>query len=149
MQRPKKNRVSQIFRKRKQKFIEYSISKPGDYFEMGIMFGIIATKIQLNNLMLHTLKQGCQMVYFQNKSPNLVKFWRALEWKRLAYVFFGQLEYLSDIWYILWLFGNLVAIWYIFPHFGKLCQEKPGNPALSRFLGGEPSSQVLTNILML
>jgi hypothetical protein len=26
-------------------------------------------------------------------------------------------------------FGNLVAILYIFPHFGILCQEKSGNPA--------------------
>jgi hypothetical protein len=24
-------------------------------------------------------------------------------------------------------FGNLVAIWYIFPRFGVLCQEKSGN----------------------
>jgi hypothetical protein len=32
------------------------------------------------------------------------------------------------IWYILWSIGNLVAIGYIFPHFGILCQEKSGNP---------------------
>jgi hypothetical protein len=32
------------------------------------------------------------------------------------------------IWYILWQFGYVVAIWYIFPHFGILCQEKSGNP---------------------
>jgi hypothetical protein len=32
-------------------------------------------------------------------------------------------------WYILWSFGNVVVIWYIFPRFGKLCQEKSGNPA--------------------
>jgi hypothetical protein len=30
-------------------------------------------------------KQGCQMVCFQNKNPNLGKFWRALEWKMLLY----------------------------------------------------------------
>jgi hypothetical protein len=29
--------------------------------------------------------QGCQMVYFQTKNPNLGKFWRALEWKLLVY----------------------------------------------------------------
>jgi hypothetical protein len=43
--------------------------------------------------------------------------------------------------YILWTFGvymlctfcNLVAFWYIFPHFGLLCEEKSGNPdAISR-----------------
>jgi hypothetical protein len=27
-----------------------------------------------------------------------------------------------------WPFGNLVAIWYIFPRFGILCREKSGNP---------------------
>jgi hypothetical protein len=32
-------------------------------------------------------------------------------------------------WYILWPFGNLAAIWYIFPRFGILCQEKSGDPA--------------------
>jgi hypothetical protein len=30
-----------------------------------------------------SLEQGCQMVYFQNKNPNLGKFWRALGWKML------------------------------------------------------------------
>jgi hypothetical protein len=29
--------------------------------------------------------QGCQMVCFQAKNPNLGKFWRALEWKMLVY----------------------------------------------------------------
>jgi hypothetical protein len=29
---------------------------------------------------------------------------------------------ISAIWNILWAFGNLVAIWYIFPRFGILCQ---------------------------
>jgi hypothetical protein len=31
--------------------------------------------------------QGCQMVYFQTKNPNLGKFWRSLVWK---------------CWYIIW-----------------------------------------------
>jgi hypothetical protein len=44
-------------------------------------------------------------------------------------IFCGHLEYTTAIRYILWPFGNLVAIWYIFPHFGILCQEKSGNPA--------------------
>jgi hypothetical protein len=29
--------------------------------------------------------QGCQMVFFQTKNPNLGKFCRALEWKSLVY----------------------------------------------------------------
>jgi hypothetical protein len=28
-------------------------------------------------------------------------------------------------------FGNLVALWYIFPRFGLLCQEKSGNPGVN------------------
>jgi hypothetical protein len=42
-------------------------------------------------------------------------------------IFFGHIKNTMDIWYILLLFGNLVAIWYIF-RFGILCQEKSGNP---------------------
>jgi hypothetical protein len=43
-------------------------------------------------------------------------------------IFYGQLEYITAIWYILLSFGNLVIIWYIFHRFGVLCQEKSGNP---------------------
>jgi hypothetical protein len=32
------------------------------------------------------------------------------------------------IWYISVPFGNLAAIWYIFPRLGILSQEKSGNP---------------------
>jgi hypothetical protein len=31
------------------------------------------------------VQQGCQMVYFETKNPNLGKFWRTLEWKMLIY----------------------------------------------------------------
>jgi hypothetical protein len=43
--------------------------------------------------------QGCQMVCFQTKNPNLGKFWRALEWKMQVYF--------VVIWNILRAFGNL------------------------------------------
>jgi hypothetical protein len=33
----------------------------------------------------------------------------------------------GKVWYILWPFGNLVAVWFIYPRFGTLCQEKSGN----------------------
>jgi hypothetical protein len=36
-------------------------------------------------------------------------------------IFYGYLEYIRVIWNILWPFGNLVTIWYIFPRFGILC----------------------------
>jgi hypothetical protein len=42
--------------------------------------------------------------------------------------FFGHFEYITAIWYILWAFGNFVAICYISPLFGTLCREKSGNP---------------------
>jgi hypothetical protein len=58
--------------------------------------------------------QGCQMVCFQNKNPNLGKFWKALDWPILIYF--------TAIWNILGTFdifyGHLVQVvfvWYIFP----------------------------------
>jgi hypothetical protein len=39
-------------------------------------------------------------------------------------VFYANLECITAIWYILWLFGCLVTIWYIFPRFGILRKEK-------------------------
>jgi hypothetical protein len=42
----------------------------------------------------------------------------------------GHLGYFTVIWYNLYPFGNVVVIWYIFPRFGKLCQEKSGNPVI-------------------
>jgi hypothetical protein len=77
---------------------------------------------------------------FQTKYPNLGKFWRALQWKMLAYfvviwsillpfgIFGCHLVYLVAIWYILWLFG-------IFPpFFGMLYQLKSGNPGRVRIM---------------
>jgi hypothetical protein len=43
-------------------------------------------------------------------------------------IFYGYLEYLTAIWYILWPFSNFLAIRYIFHRFGILHQEKSGNP---------------------
>jgi hypothetical protein len=81
---------------------------------------------------LNLTDQGCQMLWFQTKNPNLGKYWRALKWKRLVY-------YMA-IWNILWPFGiyyghseywnsNLCSVNLVyFPHFGTLYQEKSGNP---------------------
>jgi hypothetical protein len=78
--------------------------------------------------------QGCQMVCFQTKNPKLGKFWRVLQWKILVYF--------MTIWSILLpleiLYGHLAyfaVIWYIFPRFGILCQEKSGNPACDHLRG--------------
>jgi hypothetical protein len=60
------------------------------------------------------MQQGCQMVSFRTKNPNLGKFWRALDGKILIYF--------RTFWNILWAFGLIyyhlvlfVFIWYIFP----------------------------------
>jgi hypothetical protein len=46
---------------------------------------------------IRSVDQGCQMVSFQTKNPNLGKFWRALDWKMLIYF--------TAIWNILQIFG--------------------------------------------
>jgi hypothetical protein len=47
-------------------------------------------------------------------------------------IFYGHLECFPAILYILWPFGKVVVIWYIFPRFGILYQEKSGDPASPR-----------------
>jgi hypothetical protein len=81
--------------------------------------------------LLPTSIQGCQMVCFQTKNPNLGKLLSALDWKMLIY-FMGS-------WNILLRSGNFygclvhfVSTWYIFPGFGIMDQEKSGNPASTR-----------------
>jgi hypothetical protein len=49
------------------------------------------------------VKQGCQMVCFQTKNPNLGKFWRFLQWKIMLY------------------FMAIWSIWYILLHYGIFC----------------------------
>jgi hypothetical protein len=81
----------------------------------------LETKI-LTQVCLQCHEQGCQMVCSQ--------FGSIMEGLRMekAGIFYGHLEYFKVIWYILWPFGNVVVILYIFPRFGKLSQEKSGNP---------------------
>jgi hypothetical protein len=70
------------------------------------------------------------MAYFQTKNPNLGKFWRDLQLKKLVYF--------KAIWYILLSFGifcrhliHFIVIWNIFFRFGMLVctKKKSGNPA--------------------
>jgi hypothetical protein len=63
-------------------------------------------------LPIGNLEQGCQMFCFRTKNPNLGKFWRALDWKKWIYVFYGHLENFTDIWDI------FMTIWYILYSFG-------------------------------
>jgi hypothetical protein len=60
---------------------------------------------------------------FRPKIPIWVHFvgaWNGKSWYTLRPFGIG----------ILWPLGNLVAIWYIFPRFGMLCQEKSGQPGM-------------------
>jgi hypothetical protein len=97
---------------------------------------------------LHVVQyQGCQMVCFQTKNPNLGKFWRVLQWKILVYfmtiwsilrplkIFYGHLVHFLLIWYIFpilvsctknnlatletirMIAAGFVVIWYISPPF--------------------------------
>jgi hypothetical protein len=66
------------------------------------------------------LYQGCQMVYFQTKNPNLCKFWWVLQWMMSVYSmamrsiflpFYGHLVYFVVIGYILWSLGIFSPLW--------------------------------------
>jgi hypothetical protein len=74
-------------------------------------------------------KQGCQMVYFPTKNPNLVTFWRTLEWKRLLYIMVIS-NILIPLCIFYWNFVILFVVWCIIPQFGILYLEKSGNPAI-------------------
>jgi hypothetical protein len=38
-------------------------------------------------------------------------------------IFYGHLEYFTDIWDILWSFGTFVFLWYIYSGFGIMYQK--------------------------
>jgi hypothetical protein len=48
--------------------------------------------------------QGCQMVYFQTKNPNLVKFWNVYAMEDVG-VLYGHLVNFTAIGYNYWLFA--------------------------------------------
>jgi hypothetical protein len=82
--------------------------------------------VETQKLHLH-MKQGCQMVCFQIKNPNLGKFWRAFV---NIGIFYDHLEYFIAIWYNFWPFGIVYGQLVYFPQFVCLDQDKSGNPAM-------------------
>jgi hypothetical protein len=64
---------------------------------------------------------------FSTKNHNLDKFWRVLKWKILVYSM-ANLKYNKAIYYLLWSFGNIVVIWYIFSWFWYIALKKYGSP---------------------
>jgi hypothetical protein len=69
------------------------------------------------------VEQGCQMVSFETKNPNLGKFWRALHWEMLIYfmVIWNCLETFGIV------YNHLVHLCSIFSAFGIMYQEKSCN----------------------
>jgi hypothetical protein len=66
--------------------------------------------------------QGCQMVYFQTKNPNLGKFWRTLEWKKVG--IFMNTWNITAIFYNVWPFGIVCGHLVYFSQFGMLVPRK-------------------------
>jgi hypothetical protein len=67
---------------------------------------------------------------FSNQKSQFGKVLEGLGMEKVC-IFCGHLEYITAMWCIFWPFGKLVSIWYIFPVFGKVRQEKSGNPAVN------------------
>jgi hypothetical protein len=64
--------------------------------------------------------------YIFNQNPNLGKFWKVLQWKMLVFLlpfclFYGQMVYLMDIWYIFGVGKNQATLvgnaWYETNHY--------------------------------
>jgi hypothetical protein len=64
---------------------------------------------------------------FSNQKSRFGLILEGLEMEKVE-TFYGNFEYITAIWYILWPFAKLVVIWSIFPRFGILYREKCGNP---------------------
>jgi hypothetical protein len=70
--------------------------------------------VQLGKYGMHlTSHQGCQMVYFQTKNPNLGKFWSVLQWKMLV-------DFVA-VRSILWQFGIFCGRLVYFSRLGLFC----------------------------
>jgi hypothetical protein len=71
------------------------------------------------------LNQGCQMVCFQTKSPNVGKFWKM----------FIQFMTIWNIFWRFWIFYDhfayFVLIWYIFPVLVSCMYQKIWQPWLN------------------
>jgi hypothetical protein len=81
----------------------------------------------------NSLHQGCQMVSFQTKNSNLVKFWRSLDWKLLIYLM-ATWNISRTFGGILWPLGTFVFIRLIFFRLGIMYREDSVNPGLHAFV---------------
>jgi hypothetical protein len=87
-----------------RKYVEYL--KSSFDIPKNILFLILFISLEQSGSL-----NGCQMVYFQAKNTNLGIF-EGLRMENVG-IFYGHLEYITAIGYILWSLGKLVVIWYI------------------------------------
>jgi hypothetical protein len=67
------------------------------------------------------------MVCFQTKNPNLVKFWRVLQFENVG-IFYVHLAYFTAIANILWLFGIFCGHLVYYSPFGYVVPRKMWQP---------------------
>jgi hypothetical protein len=76
-------------------------------------FGVFFTKrlVTLTNFRADR-STGWPDVFFQNKNPNLGKFWEGLGIENVG-IFYDNWQYFTAIWYSLLLFGKFFLFWYV------------------------------------
>jgi hypothetical protein len=62
---------------------------------------------------------------FSNQKSKFGSILEGIEMEHIG-IFYGHLEYIMAIWYIIWPFGGILV--YYFTRFGILYNEKYGNP---------------------
>jgi hypothetical protein len=64
---------------------------------------------------------------FSNQKSQFGQILEGLEMENVG-IFYGYLENITAIWYILWPFGKLVIIWYFFSQFWFIVSKKIWQP---------------------
>jgi hypothetical protein len=75
------------------------------------------------------MDQGCQIAYFLTKKKQFGLILEGLGMEDVG-IFYGHLFYLLLFGIFCDLFVYFIVIWYIFPRFGTLYQDKSGNPVV-------------------
>jgi hypothetical protein len=87
----------------------------------------LATLIVTWSIVCTCVKQGCQMVYFQTKNPNLGLFCRAFDWENVG-IFYDHLKYVKAIWHNLRPFSKVCSHLVYFSQFGMFGPRKIWQP---------------------
>jgi hypothetical protein len=111
-----------------QNVLNFTLVKSGRFSQT-----FLKRKPDSRDFILISPRRVARWYIFKPKIPLWVNYEGPWNWKKVG-IFYGYLEYITAIWYMLWPFGNVVTIWYISPRFGILCQEKSGSPALQPML---------------